>query len=306
MKKRFISIISVLLIFVMFATSVNAAWLDTMVSDVSSGYKQSNSYSSEFKYYGRLKQAIKNYSTSTSKVSYMQRVYNIAKSQLNWDANKKKTKNYGYANYATNGSINHNWTGRYLKMNEYNTGNTEYTRWFFSKFRLDDGTKLPMTTDCDWCAIFVSWCMYYSNYRRDTKENMRVIYSSCADPRKDLKERLTSFNLAENKVWYTRTANYKLNEGDFKVWNRNVKNRNIDAIKIPYKKGGLIFFNWSGLGESFDHVGIVMSYDKEAKKLTYISGNDEGRVRVRTLYLHKTDSNGVLNKKKIMAYGEYA
>ena len=304
MKRRIISIISVLLVAVMFALPVNAAFVDEMVSDVSSEYRKSSAYSTEFRYFDRLKQAIKNYSVSKSTVPYMTRVFNVAKSQLNWDVDKKKSKNYGYANYATNGSINHNWTGRYLRMNEYSTGNTEYTRWFFSKFKNDDGVKMSANTNCDWCAIFVSWCMYYSNYHRGNKD-MRVVYSTCADPRKDANARLTSFNLLESKVWYTPTANYKLNAGNFKVWNKNAKNRNIDATKIHYKKGGLIFFSWSGLGDTFDHVGIVVGYDKSTKKLTYISGNDDGRVRVRVLCLDKTE-NGVLNKKKIMAYGEYA
>ena len=44
----------------------------------------------------------------------------------------------------------------------------------------------------------------------------------------------------------------------------------VDKNGIPYKRGGLIFFNYDG-DVLLDHVGIVVSVGKNS--LTYIDGN---------------------------------
>ena len=309
LHKLISSVISISIIFLTISISalnVSAVSIDSWLSDTSAEYRSSQNNGVEYNYYGRLKQNVSN--NMNSSVSNMEKAFRIAKSQLNWDVNKKASKTYGYANYSTiNGD--HNWTGKIKKMNYDNTGNTEYTRWFFTKFKTDSGQKYPNTLDCDWCSIFVSWCMYYSGYHKGYSD-MRKVYSAYADPRKDLAMPLTSFNMDPNKVWYTSTANKKLNEYNYKEWNKAAKKRNQDPLKIPYKRGGLLFFSWDGSGNKWCHVGMVYSYDKAKQKLTYISGNDEGRVLVRTMYLNKKEYfNGssayILNSKRIMAYAEY-
>lgn len=60
-----------------------------------------------------------------------------------------------------------------------------------------------------------------------------------------------------------------------------------------------IFFTWNK-GNNFNHVGIVLSWNKTNNILTYVAGNEDGKVAIKTLNLSKK-----ANKDKIATYGEY-
>lgn len=259
-------------------------------------YDQSKRFSNEYrscKYYTKLMTALKKNKDS----SFMQRVLDIALSQE------------GYLAYAIEGlsveqvrDDGNLWTGAAARNASNMTGNTEYTRWFY-EYILDSYNPY---IDCEWCSIFVSWCLYQSGYHSDKDSDCEFYYSYCADPRNERKDNLIqSFNLDQNKVWYTPTANLKLD--DFKDVNTPV-HTDINPYNIDYKKGGLVFFSWNGSGWSFDHIGIVVDYDKKEHILTYIGGNDYSSVMINSIDFD-TDTFDVQpivkNSERIMAYAEY-
>ena len=294
-------------------------------TETSQQYRDSQKNGTRYNYYGRLKQNVESYNKNTN-WTYMQRVYKIAKSQLDWSASNGKSMNTGYANYAVSdiGSkkgVTH-WQGNILRKNKYETGNTEYTRWFFTKFKKYYGPK----ANCDWCAIFVSWCMYFSGYHKGASD-MENVYSICADPGVSniwgsSKGSLKSFNMTNSKLSYTKSAwnkiRYKSSDKYYKYDDYNLTLNRLerfdikyynDAKLINYRQGGLVFFNWNGTGEKFDHVGIVCSYNCANGILTYISGNSGGYVRMEVINLRAVEAykgyRKVENSKRIMAYGEY-
>ena len=301
--------------------SVDAANLNSL----SSGYKKNGNV--ESKYYRQLKNTVNdiNASNKTNPTTYMNATARIAESQV------------GYSCYATFGDSSAvRWNGISARMNGYYTGNTEYTRWFFTDVIKDAKNRSNRYADLDWCAIFASWCMFHSGYHANNSDKY-IVYSSCADPRKDLGkgERWTAFNGAEGKCWYTKTGTIALNEQswvyhewsgfngykDFKTWNKNVasnhRNRSalykytsngktVNANGIPYKRGGLVFFDWEQDGK-FNHVAIVKKVS--GNTLTIIEGNaraggiggthsGNSSVRITTVNL-KTQG------KFIAAYMEY-
>ena len=217
----------------------------------------------------------------------------------------------GYQNYSldgadisqakTDGLI---WTGIEQRMNDNDTGNTEYTRWAQSCVMDRNGEALYI--DCDWCAIFMSWCMYQAGYYTEDRLK-QYYYSYCADPRVEYAADtwIEAFCLEQENVWYTSTAAKKL---EAYSWN-TYQHTETDPCEIPYKPGGLVFFSWDGEGRYFEHVGMVINYDSENHILTYIGGNTEGQVMTRKMALdtveefHKTPL--LKNSERIMAYGEY-
>ena len=259
-------------------------------------YDQSNRFSHEYrscKYYQKLMTALNKNKDS----SLMQRVLDIALSQEGYLAYALEDMSVEQAR--ADGNL---WTGATLHYGSTLTGNTEYTRWFYQYVLESDSPYI----DCEWCSIFVSWCLYQAGYHSDTESNRELYYSYCADPRKEFPDHLIqSFNLDQNKVWYTPTANIKLD--DFKEINTPV-HTNIDPYDIEYKPGGLIFISWDGLGWSFEHIGIVVDYDRSEHILTYIGGNDYGSVMINSMDFD-TDTFDVQpivkNSERIMAYAEY-
>lgn len=263
---------------------------------VSAAYFQPKNCSDEFadsEYYTKLEQALEESSDST----VMERALAVALSQD------------GYKNYALDGvDVNRArnegklWTGVVQRDNYNETGNTEYTRWIQS-YVLGSNA---IYSDLDWCAIFMSWCMYQAGYY-SSDELKRFYYSYCADPRLESSyySWIESFNLDQHDVWYTPLAYKKLDA--YSGWNEYF-NTNIDPYDLPYKPGGLLFFGWDGDGRYFDHVGMVISFDKESHILKYISGNDDGQVRIReydfedTTYKKKPK---IKNYNRILAYAEY-
>lgn len=259
-------------------------------------YDESKRFSKEYrscKYYQNLMKALDKNKDS----SFMQRVLDVALSQE------------GYLAYAIEDMIPEQvreegnlWTGAAARNASNMTGNTEYTRWF-QEYVLDSSNPY---IDCEWCSIFVSWCLYQAGYHSDKKSDREFYYSYCADPRKEFPDRLfQSFNLDQSKVWYTPTASDKLN--DFMEVNTPV-HTDTDSYKINYQKGGLVFFSWDGRGWSFDHIGIVVDYDKTEHILTYIGGNDYSSVMINSMDFD-TDTFDVQpvvkNSQRIMAYAEY-
>lgn len=218
----------------------------------------------------------------------------------------------GYKNYATAGIDIEQaradgllWTGAELRMNENQTGNTEYTRW--AQRYIMDRPENTQYLDCDWCAIFTSWCMYQAGYY-DKEELKRCYYSYYARPvtSYDADGWITTFNLNQKNVWYTPTAQKQL---DDKYSYVTYYNTNTDALDIPYKAGGLVFFNWDASGDSFDHVAIVVDYDKDTHILKFLNGNSEGQVITREIDLDLEEEyrgNALTkNADRIAAYGEY-
>ena len=259
-------------------------------------YDESKRFSEEYrscKYYQNLMKALNKNKNS----SFMQRVLDVALSQE------------GYLAYAVEGLIPEQvreegnlWTGASARNASNMTGNTEYTRWF-EEYVFDSSNPY---IDCEWCSIFVSWCLYQAGYHSDEESDREFYYSYCADPRKEFPDRLfQSFNLDQSKVWYTPTASDKLN--DFMEVNTPV-HTDTDPYKINYQKGGLVFFSWDGNGWSFDHIGIVVDYDKTEHILTYIGGNDYSSVMINSMDFD-TDTFDVQpvvkNSERIMAYAEY-
>lgn len=218
----------------------------------------------------------------------------------------------GYKNYATAGIDIEQaradgllWTGAELRMNENQTGNTEYTRW--AQRYIMDRPENTQYLDCDWCAIFTSWCMYQAGYY-DKEELKRCYYSYYARPvtSYDADGWITTFNLNQKNVWYTPTAQKQL---DDKCSYVTYYNTNTDALEIPYKAGGLVFFNWDASGDSFDHVAIVVDYDKDTHILKFLNGNSEGQVITREIDLDLEEeyrgNTLTKNADRIAAYGEY-
>ncbi len=279
-------------------TALSAAAVDPDSSGYSQNIPGIDIFSDEYKsseYYSKLQDALReNESAST-----MQKAIAIALSQE------------GYKNYATegidieqaraNGLL---WTGKEKRNNEYDTGNTEYTRW--AQRYVAGGGEDSQYLDCDWCAIFASWCLYQAGYY--TEEQLKKYYFSYyADPRieMDADSWITAFNLDQNDVWYTPTATRKIGYYD---WNKYVHTE-ISPFEIPYKPGGLIFFSLDGTGNYFNHIAMVVDYDPETHVLTYINGNSDGEVITKQMDLDEEisldDDTTVKNSSLIMAYGEY-
>ena len=263
---------------------------------VSAAYYTPKNCSEEFSgtgFYSRLETALEESGQST----VMERALAVALSQDGY-------KNYALDEVDINRARDEGklWTGA-IQRDDYNeTGNTEYTRWIQS-YVLGSSA---IYSDIDWCAIFMSWCLYQSGYYSGD-ELKRFYYSYCADPRLESSyySWIESFNLDQHYVWYTPLAYKKLDA--YSGWNEYF-NTNIDPYDLPYKPGGLLFFGWDGDGRYFDHVGMVISFDRESHILKYISGNDDGQVRIReydfedTTYKKKPK---IKNYNRILAYAEY-
>ena len=169
-----------------------------------------------------------------------------------------------------------------------------------------DGSGNDGYLDCDWCAIFVSWCLYQSGYY--TKDELKkYYYAYCAEPRVeyDADSWILAYNLDQKNVWYAPKAHHKL---DAYNWN-TYYNIDIDPFNMPYKPGGLVFFSWDGSGEYFDHVSIVVDYDRDTHVLTYTNGNSDGQVITRQIDLDvEEEFRGTAftkNSNRIMAYADY-
>ena len=255
-------------------------------------------FSEEYKtseYYAKLMSALE----ATGDKSVMERTLAVALSQE------------GYLNYATEGidieqakADGKLWTGVELRMNSNETGNTEYTRWA-QRFVMDS-SEAAQYADYDWCAIFVSWCLYQAGYY--TQEQLKkYYYAYVVDPRIffDADSWIESFNLNQRLVYYPPKAHHKL---DAMPWN-TYYNVDIDPFDIPYKPGGLIFFCWNGTGDYYSHVGIVVSYDQDTHVLTYSNGNSDGQVITREIDLDVEESfRGqayCLNADRVLAYADY-
>ena len=270
---------------------------ESSVNDVPKiSYDQSKRFSDEYrscKYYQRLMSALKNNRDS----SFMQRVHDIALSQEGYLA--YSLEDMSVEQVRSEGNL---WTGATARNGSNMTGNTEYTRWF-QEYVLDSYNPY---IDYEWCSIFVSWCLYQAGYHSDEKSDSEFYYSYCADPRNEKKDSIVqSFNLDQNKVWYTPTANIKLD--DFKDTNTPV-HTDISPYDIDYKKGGLVFFSWDGSGWSFEHIGIVTDYDRAEHILTYIGGNDYSSVMINSIDFDTDEFDVqpiVKNSERIMAYAEY-
>ena len=287
----------------MMAGSVGATAVSVSAdTSYESFYSQSESeiaiFSDEYKstdFYSKLQTALE----ENKDVSLMEKTLAIALSQE------------GYKNYATSGididEARANgllWTGAVKRMNEEKTGNTEYTRW--AQRYIMNGDEQYQYADLDWCAIFVSWCLFNGGYYSD-EQLKKYYYSYCSDPRIefDADSWITAFNMDQEKVWYTSLAERKI--AAYSSWNHFV-HTDIDPYEIPYKPGGLLFFSMDGSGNYFDHVAIVVDYDPDTHELTYINGNNDGQVSERRVNLDEETIVTDLHKKNseiIMAYAEY-
>ena len=244
------------------------------------------------KYYTRLQSTLKSLQNESD---IMKRVLAIAQSQEGY-------RNYAMAGYdpETESANGYLWTGTKLRFNG-GTGNTEYTRW--AQRYVTRRSVSSQYADCDWCAIFTSWCLYQAGiYSGNDMNKKEWYYSYCADPRIEKNSILTSFNCDQAQVWYTPTATKKI--AAYEDWNEYVHTE-VDAYDIPYRPGGMIFFSWDGTGRYFSHVGIVVKYDPEKHILTYISGNCSGTVLTYDIYYDKYLSSGPTGHDSIMAYAEY-
>ncbi len=255
-------------------------------------------FSQEYKhspYYDKLTAALADSKDKTA----MQKTLAVALSQE------------GYKNYATQGIDIEKakadgllWTGAALRMNDDMTGNTEYTRW--AQRYVMDRAEDTQYLDCDWCAIFVSWCLYQAGYSDDERLK-RYYYSYYAEPRieYDADSWIMAFNFRQKGVYYTPKAHHKLDKYD---WN-TYYNVDVDAFDIPYQPGGLLFFSWDGTGEWFDHVAIVVDYDAATHMLTYTNGNSDGQVITRRMDLDAEEAflgqRFVKNSERVMAYVAY-
>ena len=264
----------------------------------SASAKEDLKYSQEYKsspYYTKLTAALED----SKDKSAMQKTLAVALSQE------------GYKNYATqdidiekartDGLL---WTGTELRMNDNLTGNTEYTRW--AQRYVMDRPEETQYLDCDWCAIFVSWCLYQAGYSDDERLK-RYYYSYFAEPRieYDADSWIMAYNFRQQGVYYTPKAHHKLDKYD---WN-TYYNIDVDAFDIPYQPGGLIFFSWDATGKWFDHVAIVVDYDKDSHVLTYTNGNSDGQVITRQMDLDLEEEfrgqKFAKNSDRVMAYVAY-
>ena len=255
-------------------------------------------YSDEYKtspYYIKLVQALEDTKDGTT----MEKTLAVALSQE------------GYKNFATEGvdlkqarADGRLWTGAELRMNQWETGNTEYTRW--AQRYVMNGDEESQYADYDWCAIFTSWCLYQAGYYDDDILK-KYFYCYVVDPRifYDADSWIESFNLNQKLVYYAPNVHHKL---DAMPWN-TYYNVDIDPLEMPYKPGGLVFFSWDGSGKYFSHVGIVVGFDKKTNILTYTNGNSDGQVITRQIDLDVTEDfrgQGVtLNSNRIAAYADY-
>lgn len=255
-------------------------------------------YSDEYKtspYYEKLVNAL----DSTKDKSAMERTLAVALSQE------------GYKNYATEGvdldqarADGLLWTGKELRNNSSKTGNTEYTRW--AQRYIMDRDESTQYLDCDWCAIFVSWCLYQAGYSDDERLK-RYYYSYFAEPRIefDADSWIMAYNFKQQGVYYTPKAHHKL---DKYYWN-TYYHIDVDPFDIPYQPGGLIFFSWDSSGQWFDHVAIVVDYDKDTHVLTYTNGNSDGQVITRQIDLDVEEEfrgqQFAKNSDRVMAYVDY-
>lgn len=255
-------------------------------------------YSDEYKtspYYEKLVNAL----DSTKDKSAMERTLAVALSQE------------GYKNYATEGvdldqarADGLLWTGKELRNNSSKTGNTEYTRW--AQRYIMDRDESTQYLDCDWCAIFVSWCLYQAGYSDDERLK-RYYYSYFAEPRIefDADSWIMAYNFKQQGVYYTPKAHHKL---DKYYWN-TYYHIDVDPFDIPYQPGGLIFFSWDSSGQWFDHVAIVVDYDEDTHVLTYTNGNSDGQVITRQIDLDVEEEfrgqQFAKNSDRVMAYVDY-
>ena len=217
----------------------------------------------------------------------------------------------GYKNYATAGIDVEQaradgllWTGKELRMNENLTGNTEYTRWA-ERYIMDHDEEASLY-DMDWCAIFVSWCLYQAGYNDDERLK-RYYYAYCAEPRIefDADSWILAYNFRQQGVYYTPKAHHKLDKYN---WN-TYYHIDVDPFDIPYQPGGLVFFSWDSSGAYFDHVAIVVDYDEDTHVLTYTNGNSDGQVITRQIDLDVEEEfrgqQYAKNSDRVMAYVEY-
>lgn len=255
-------------------------------------------FSQEYKtspYYTKLTETLEN----TKDKSAMERTLAVALSQE------------GYKNYATAGIDVEQaradgllWTGKELRMNDNLTGNTEYTRW--AERYIMDHDEAASLYDMDWCAIFVSWCLYQAGYNDDERLK-RYYYAYCAEPRIefDADSWILAYNFRQQGVYYTPKAHHKLDKYN---WN-TYYHIDIDPFDIPYQPGGLIFFSWDSSGAYFDHVAIVVDYDQDTHVLTYTNGNSDGQVITRQIDLDVEEefrgNKLAKNSDRVMAYVEY-
>ena len=282
----------------MFCALTAASVLAASMFSLTAHADDSKAYSDEYKsspYYEKLTAALEDSRDKTT----MEKALAAALSQE------------GYKNYATEGADLDKaredgllWTGKELRMNAHDTGNTEYTRW--AQTWVMDGEGDAQYLDCDWCAIFVSWCLYQAGYY-SKDELKKYYYAYCAEPRVefDADSWILAYNLDQKNVWYAPKAHHKL---DAYNWN-TYYNIDIDPFEMPYKPGGLVFFSWDGSGEYFDHVSIVVDYDQDTHVLTYSNGNSAGQVITRQIDLDvEEEFRGMAftkNSNRIMAYADY-
>lgn len=288
MKKRLIS--GLLCVAVMISVLAFAVPTASAKDD----YKYSQEYQSS-PYYAKLTAALDNSADKTA----MEKTLAVALSQE------------GYKNYSTqdvdldqaraDGLL---WTGAELRNNASQTGNTEYTRW--AQRYVMDRDENSQYLDCDWCAIFVSWCLYQAGYNDDERLK-RYYYSYYAEPRIefDADSWIMAYNFKQQGVYYTPKAHHKL---DKYYWN-TYYHIDVDPFDIPYQPGGLIFFSWDSSGQWFDHVAIVVDYDEETHVLTYTNGNSDGQVITRQIDLDVEEEfrgqQFAKNSDRVMAYVEY-
>lgn len=284
------------MICILTALSVMLTCLFSLASSVSA--ESALAFSEEYKtseYYAKLIEALDKTKDSTT----MERVLAVTLSQE------------GYKNYATEGidieqarAEGKLWTGTELRMNDNLTGNTEYTRWAQQYVMGWDGDT--RYADYDWCAIYVSWCLYQAGYY-DEDMLKKYYYAYIVDPRIffDADSWIESFNLNQRMVYYPPKAHHKL---DAMPWN-TYYNVDIDPFEIPYKPGGLVFFCWNGTGDYYSHVGIVVDYDQDTHVLTYSNGNSDGMVITREIDLDvEEEFRGQAycqNADRILAYADY-
>ena len=282
----------------LFCALTAAAVLATSVFSLTANADDSLAYSEEYKsspFYEKLTLALENSKDKTA----MEKTLAAALSQK------------GYLNYSTDGIDIEQakadgllWTGKELRMNAHSTGNTEYTRW--AQRWVVNGSENDSYIDCDWCAIFVSWCLYQGGYY-SREELKKYYYAYCAEPRVEYAADswILAYNLNQKDVWYAPKAHHKL---DSYNWN-TYYNIDIDPFDMPYKPGGLVFFTWDGSGEYFDHVSIVVDYDKDTHVLTYTNGNSDGQVITRQIDLDVEEEfrgcEFTKNSNRIMAYADY-
>ena len=242
-------------------------------------------------YYTKLQQTLKEVQDEPD---IMKRVLKIAQSQEGY--NNYSVAGLNVEDVRANGNL---WTGAVKRSAGNGTGNTEYTRWA-QRYVMRRNTS-EQYSDMQWCAIFSSWCLYQAGLYYG-QEHKSWYYSYCADPRVERYAINSSFNCDQAQVWYTPLATEKI--AKYAGWNTYVHTE-VEPYDIPYRPGGLIFFDWDGDGAYFQHVGIVVNYDEDRHVLRYISGNCSGQVKTYDVYYDKSTGDGFNYEQTIMAYAEY-